>query len=557
MSTGGKVRVAADLYAIDGHRLGRAQVDGPADSVLAVVDRLSLALLRDVWRSKQPLPNLRLASLTTDSIDALRSYLQGERYYRRTEWDSALVAYTRAVETDSTFALAHLRRAQVFGWIGGYGNKDAHDAVAAGVRFSRRLPPRDRRLLAGYQLFDQGKPASIDSLRAFVAEYPEDVEGWFLLGEAMFHTKSFRPSAPDSIAAVFDSVLQRDSTLFPALIHPMELGVIYRDSARFARYFTGFARTASPSRVSAMRTTANLVWGPPPTAKELGAAWTEQGGWLLQATNSAYHWDKAGSDSIAPRFARLQQAGPRSPGFLAAALAARANMLAGFGRWREAKVLVDSLVPLDRGEAIGVQAWAMALGLAPGSSAGLMDSAVAALPAGPEAEYGRAMVHLLRGQVPEGRRRLARALADSAPRSSFDRGMMVAADGWGAVMQGDTVRGLERLRSGLDKAAAPGKAAETAFLRLQLALALAARNETRAEGIRYLRYGFDNQPLYLPLLQLALGRTYEAAGKRDSAAMAYGRFLRFWDKADPELQGRAREAKEALQAATSERPTLR
>jgi len=557
VSTGGKVRVAADLYAIDGHRLGRAQVDGPADSVLAVVDRLSLALLRDVWRSKEPLPNLRLASLTTDSIDALRSYLEGERYYRRTEWDSALSAYTRAVETDSTFALAHLRRAQVFGWIGGYGNKDAHEAVAAGVRFAKRLPPRDRRLMAAYQLFDQGKPASIDTLRAFLADYPADVEGWFLLGEAMFHTKSFRPSAPDSIAAVFDSVLRRDSTLFPALIHPMELGVIYRDSTRFARYFSEYSRTAPAGKVSAMRTTANLLWGPAPTAKALGAAWTEQGSWLLQATNSAYFWDQATSDSIAPRFARLQQAGPRSPEFLAAALAARANMLAGLGRWRDAKVLVDSLVPLNRGEALGVQAWAMALGLAPGLSAGLMDSAVAALPAGPEAEYGRAMVQLLRGKVPEGRRRLARALADSAPMSSFDRGMMVAADGWGAVMQGDTVRGLARLRSGLDQAAAPGMAAETAFLRLQLALTLAARNETRAEAIRYFRYGFDNQPLYLPLLQLALGRTYEAGAERDSAAVAYRRFLRLWDKADPDLQGRVKEARAALQEVTRERPSSR
>ena len=121
-------------------RLGQAQVDGAADSVLSVVDRLSLALLRDVWRSKEPLPNLRLASLTTDSIAALRSYLEGERFYRRLEWDSALGAYTRAVEVDSTFALAHLRRAQVFGWTGGYGNKESNEAVAAGVRFGNRLP---------------------------------------------------------------------------------------------------------------------------------------------------------------------------------------------------------------------------------------------------------------------------------------------------------------------------------------------------------------------------------------------------------------------------------
>ena len=207
VSTGGKVRLSADLYSIEGDRLGRAQVDGPSDSVLSVVDRLSLALLRDVWRSKEPIPHLRLAALTTDSLEALRAYLEGERLYRRLDWDSALVAYTRAVETDSTFALAHLRRAQAFGWTGGYGSPESHQSVASAVRFARRLPERDRRLLVGYRLFDEGKPASIDSLRAFVATYPEDVEGWFVLGESMYHIQAFRPTAPDSISDVYNYVL--------------------------------------------------------------------------------------------------------------------------------------------------------------------------------------------------------------------------------------------------------------------------------------------------------------------------------------------------------------
>lgn len=141
--------------------------------------------------------------------------------------------------------------------------------------------------------------------------------------------------------------------------------------------------------------------------------------------------------------------------------------------------------------------------------------------------------------------------------SPVDHGLMVAADGWGALMQGDSALGLARLRSGLDLVAAPGTAEESAFLRLQLALALAARNDTRPEGIRYLRYGFDYQPLYLPLIQLALGRTYDAGGQRDSVAMSFSRFLRFWDKADPELQGRVREAREALQEVSGERPISR
>jgi serine/threonine-protein kinase len=556
VSTGGRVRLAADLYTIDGERLGRAQVDGPADSVLSVVDRLSLALLRDVWRSRGPLPNLRLASLTTDSIDALRSYLEGERYYRRLQWDSALTAYTRAVETDSTFALAHLRRAQVFGWTGGYNDKEAHEAVATGLRFAGRLPPRDRRLLAGYRLFDQGKPASIDSLRAFVAEYPEDVEGWYLLGESMFHTNAFRPAGPESISAVFDSVLRRDSTLSPALIHPVDLALLYRDSARVARYFRTMRRTAPAGTVSALETAAGLIWGPGSSDSALLTALRTQPSSVIQPVFSSYRQNGATSDSVLRLLGRVQNLARQSPQFLTRTLALRAHALAGLGRWREARVVADSLRSLDPGKAIEVQAWAIALGLAPSSAAGFLDSAVAAFPPGPEAEYGKAMLQLVRGQVAEGRRRLARALADSARMSPIDRGLMLAADGWGALMQGDSALGLRRLRSGLDQVAAPGTAEESAFLRLQLALAFAARNDTRAEGIRYLRYGFDYQPLYLPLIQLALARTYEAAGQRDSAAVAYSRFLRLWDKADPELQGRVREAREALQEITRERPAV-
>jgi hypothetical protein len=90
-------------------------------------------------------------------------------------------------------------------------------------------------------------------------------------------------------------------------------------------------------------------------------------------------------------------------------------------------------------------------------------------------------------------------------------------------------------------------------MRFQLALALTARPETRPEGIRWLQYSFDQQPPeIMPLTYLALGLAWEAAGARDSAAYAYGRFVRLWDKADPPLQGRVREAKEALARLTAE-----
>jgi serine/threonine-protein kinase len=556
VSTGSRVRLAADIYSVDGDRLARAQVDGAADSVLAVVDRLSLALLRDIWRSKEPLPNLRLASLTSDSIGALREYLQGEGHYRKLSWDSAQSAYTRAVEIDSTFALAHLRRAQVFGWTGGYGNDESRAALAAANRFAARLPARDRRLLAGYQLFDQGKPVSADSLRAYVGAYPEDVDGWFLLGEAAFHTHIWRPVSPESVYAAFDSVLRRDSTLFPALIHPTEVAIVSRDTARFARYFSRIERTAPSPMVRPLRTVAQMTWGPEPDDSAIISALRNQPSWVIMAVNASYWRERATGDSIAQRYARVQRLGSKAPRFQARGYAARAQMLAGLGRWNEMLTLADSLRRLDPDKATQVLGYALALGLAPPSRRSMLDSLVEALPAGPEAEYARSLVHMIRGDVRAGRQRIARALAqpDSAAIPDDIRGYLMAADGWGALLQGDTTSGLRRLRAGLDQAAAPGREEDSGFLRFQLALALAARPETREEGISSLRHGFVLHPLFIPLATLALGPTYEAAGKPDSAALAYRRFIRFWNRADPELQGKVADSRRALEELIQERP---
>jgi tetratricopeptide (TPR) repeat protein len=184
----------------------------------------------------------------------------------------------------------------------------------------------------------------------------------------------------------------------------------------------------------------------------------------------------------------------------------------------------------------------------------MLDSVVNALPAGPEAEYARAMMDVIRGRVAEGRRILDRPLTgrDSATIPESLRGLMIAGDGWAQLLQGDSAAGIRRMRAGLDRSAAPNE--ETAFPRLELALSLAARPDTRAEGIQWLRYGFEMLPLYKPLTFLALGHAYEAAGEPDSAAKAYNRFLRLWDKADPELQGRVREANNALQELSRDRP---
>jgi serine/threonine-protein kinase len=556
VSVGEDVRLAADLYSIAGERLGRALVDGPADSVLQLVDRLSVTLLRDHWRSRGPLPNLRLAALTTDSPEALRSYLQGEASYRRFDVDSALAAYTRAVEVDSTFALAYLRRALVYGWIGGHGNEPSREVAAAGFRFVQRLPPRDRRLLIAYRLFERGKPASVDSLRAFVADYPDDIEGWNLLGESMFHTREFRPVRPDSIVAAFDSVLRRDSTLLPATVHPVELTVSSRDSATLARYSRVIERRTqrshSPRLRASLHTAADWVWGRGPADSAFVALMALQPVLGLYAIHSVYIREEATSDSVLAFFYAARAALPTN-GRVAAGLG---HALVGLGRLEEAKRFADTLMRVvPDGGVLELVGWPIALGIAPPAFGDqLLDSIIAAREPGFFKEYLSAMKEIAGGRTGEARGRIASALAshDTTRLPEDRRGLLIAADGWARLVEGDSVRGLQRLRAAMDTLASPGQKTDHAFFRFQIAVALAAEPGTRSEGIHWLRYGFDQDPLCLPLSYFELGRSYEAANQRDSAAYAYRRFLRLWDKADPSLRNRVHEAREALARLTAE-----
>ncbi len=559
VSTGGRVRLAADLYAVaTGERLGRAQVDGPTDSILPLVDRLSVALLRDVWRSREPLPSLDLASLTTDSIAALRAYLQGERYYRRFALDSALVQYTRAVEVDSTFALAHLRRALVFGWTGGYGSPASIAAAEAGFRYAEKLPARSRRLLEGYRAFQEAAPRAIDSMRAYVTAYPEDLEGWYFYAEALHHLQEIRPRNPDSVIAAFDRVIAGDSTSTPAVVHPLEIALIYRDSARYDRYLRLFARSAPRGRVDAHRVAAGLVWGPSPSENQVRTALAAVPHIAFYTVVAKYRDEAATSDSIIALRARLIGALPADSPVRRFEPIDRGFMLIGFGRLREAAALVDTVAAISPGAAAGLLGWPVALGLrqAPADPA-RVDSLMALQNRGMSAQTGgyvQAIRATAAGRPEESIRVATEALRadDPSADSLRNRGLLRAAIGWARLVEGDTTEGIADLRTGLSVTGGP-RSAETGFLRLQLALALSADPRTRDEGITHLRYGFNGTALhFLPLAYLALGRTYEAAGKADSAALAYGRFIHLWDKADPELQGRVTEAREALQRLTAE-----
>jgi serine/threonine-protein kinase len=557
VAAGPNVRLSAELYATDGSPLARAIVDGPADSVLPLVDSLSLSLMREIWRSREPVPEFRVAALTTGSLEAIQSYLVGERHYRRSEWDTAVGALRHAVALDSTFALAAFRLGLAYGWTLGFGADSTSKYAEAAARFADRLPPRERALLQGNRLFEAGRLAAVDSMREYVARYPDDTDGWFLLADAQYHAQTLLALPPPALLHPFDRLHELDPTLAPALIHPLEIAVVFDDSARFDTYLTEFRASSDSGQAEVYDVVAEVRWGGAPLsgqgARDLMLADPNAIGVLLGA---ALLTGGDIVDSLASAYADIVSELPQSDPHVGAFTQSRMLLLLATGRHAAAADLIDSLARVAPVSAVTYAALAATAGHPGWPGVGrrpedLPDS-VRNGPAAAYLGYWQAVLALAAGDVSEGRAAIARARADGL--GEYREALLDAAEGWASVVEGDTAGGLTRLRSGLAEAGVGGFMQQmNAPLRLALARALIAQPATRDEGIGRLQYDWFLRT-FSPYAMVTLGDALIARGDDAEAAPWYGMFLDMWDGADPSLAPVLRSVRDRLEPLVEERP---
>jgi eukaryotic-like serine/threonine-protein kinase len=232
----------------DSVRLHFELADAATDSVIAAGDVIDLDVKQlanaltlqvlDALGKRHRIGAVRATSIGSDSAQALKAFLEGEQYYRRTSWDSAWVSYTRAISIDTGFALALRRAGQVSAWRNSEGDSLTRSfALRAGAR-NRNLAPRDSLLIAADSLrsaLDAGNPDQPDwglarrlfaTVNEAVARYSNDPEVWYAVGEARFHHgygSMFDISEPE-VRDAFNHSVALDSAFAPAYIHLIELG---------------------------------------------------------------------------------------------------------------------------------------------------------------------------------------------------------------------------------------------------------------------------------------------------------------------------------------------
>lgn len=301
------VRVAAELYSVRWLRkLASAAVEGPEDDITTLTDRLTVDLLKEAWTDGKA-ADVRVSAITTTSIHALRAYLEGEQAFRRSQFVEAQHAFTRAVEADSIFVVAWYRLALAYGWHFGAAAAEVPRYLVQAERHSEGLPERDRLLILGHKLlYVDGDIAAIPLFGNLASRYPDDVEAWYGLGEALFHIGSLAGNPMTAAVEPFERAWALDASFAPALLHLIEVAYFEGDSTRGSRWTHDYLALDSTSLwAQSYQLLTPLLFGPP-----------------SDSTAAANALDTAGAVLLSRARGRLRGPGPPLPLFEQLALAA-------------------------------------------------------------------------------------------------------------------------------------------------------------------------------------------------------------------------------------------
>ena len=240
-----------------GRNVAQTTVEGPKDSLFVMVDRLAAQLLAlGAGASTQ-----QLSSLTTTSLDALRAYLDGVSALRRGAFSTATPLLTRAVQLDSTFALALSALVEADGWVGASTDMDRVRRLA--WQYRDRLASKDQLVLSirlGSR-FPRETPSmeGIADRERATQVMPDNAEAWYYLGDQLFHV-GLLADLPDPMSRAKDAFLrafQLDSLYGAPVQHLLSAAIAEHDTAGAALWLKrAIALDSSDAAVTGL-----LRWG--------------------------------------------------------------------------------------------------------------------------------------------------------------------------------------------------------------------------------------------------------------------------------------------------------
>ena len=564
--------------------LGRTEIEvsGEAARMGELADSLGVRVLR-VLSSGRTIGSVRRTSIGSKSVRALKAFLQGEQFYRRGLWDSALTRYDQAIAADSTFALALIRMGLVLGWnpptAGAYGPPDEYKRRA--TLHNHGLPARDSLLIVAESLYFAAQEMTdpeamarmwlrvLTPVEEAVRRYPEDPMSWYELGEWRMSHEPWPLAAPPAVSLeAFTRAIALDPGFAPPYEHMpsllLSLGRV-EEARRYAAIYLALDPT-SPNR-SNIRLMALLL-----DPSDSGRAEAER---MLDTASVFTVWGAgleliSGPDTAETAVRALRRLGDPGrdatggppwvrdsamwPQYLAVALQGRGHLREAFAA-DERLLLQPSaspwsgfLDPFLTLSLFGVVPDSLAratFGLALASDSGWSDMFT------PRHLRGLPW-WLSRGDTAAlarfGARAARVARAPANPRTGLRARLLGETSvAFLDLARGDSAAAIRKLGAIPDTLClADWYNADCFHLNLTLARLLAARGEHRRAGERLERWRWSGGGPMFVLATLELGRIAERLGDRDRAAKCYGFVVAIWRRPDPELLPYVAEAREGL-----------
>ena len=257
------VRLTANvLDASNGAALGAVDLRDHKDRLDRLADSVAVHVLQAIGTRIRGLGIARATAIGSASLPAVKAFLTGEQYLRRSEWDSALTAYQQAIGIDSNFTLAWAHAGLAAGWGRSGGDSLTTRYHLRAGALNHGLAPRDSFLVQGDSLMTmvfEGPQAlagkwwtygrrAIGTLEEAVRRYPDDPELWYSLGDARFHAGMLDGESSRQSLDAFDQAIALDSTFSPAYVHPMQLGPLLQGAEGGRRYAEGYLRAGGTGR---------------------------------------------------------------------------------------------------------------------------------------------------------------------------------------------------------------------------------------------------------------------------------------------------------------------
>ena len=226
------VVITAAVLEMPGTRiLAQTSVEGPKDSLFPMVDRLTVQLLALGAGATQQ----QLSTLTTVNLEALRAYLEGQAAHRRGAFVHATQSLLRAVQIDSTFALALSELIESNGW--SPAATDMRRVERLAWQYRDRLNTRDQMMLSTRlgSRYPRSTPwtVRIAEMERATSAMPESPQVWYQLGDALFHEGALAeiPDHMERSRRAFEQAAHLDSAYGGPITHLSTLSLLRGDTA--------------------------------------------------------------------------------------------------------------------------------------------------------------------------------------------------------------------------------------------------------------------------------------------------------------------------------------